>query len=56
MTQVGRRFLRWIRQFIRRETAWTPIRRSGLMYDPEFVSASFRSGERVDPLAATVEE
>lgn len=34
----------------------TPVRRSGLMFDPAFVEQSFRPGERVDPLATTIEE
>jgi hypothetical protein len=48
--------LRWLRQLFRQEADRTPVRRSGQMYDPEFVRASFRPGERVNPLAATVEE
>jgi hypothetical protein len=51
-----KRVLRWIRQLLRREAPYTPLRRTGLMYDPEFVRQSFRTGERVDPIAATVEE
>ena len=51
-----KRVLRWFRQLIRREKAWTPPERTGLMYDPAFVRQSFRTGDRVDPIAATVEE
>ena len=51
-----KRVLRWFRQLIRREQAWTPVRRTGLMFDPAFIQQSFRTGERVDPLAASLEE
>ena len=51
-----KRLLRWVRQLFRREADWMPVRRSGQMYDPDFIRASFRSGERVNPLAATIEE
>ena len=51
-----KRVLRWVRQLIRREAGYVPLRRSGLMYDPEFVRGSFRPGERVDPLTASIEE
>jgi hypothetical protein len=51
-----KRVMRWFRQLIRRERAWTPIQSSGLLYDSAFARQSFRPGERVDPLAATVEE
>jgi hypothetical protein len=51
-----KRWLRWFRQLIRREQAWLPATRSGLMYDPAFARQSFRPGERVDPLAASIEE
>lgn len=56
MSAIGRRVARWFRQLFRREKAWTPVERRNLMYDPAFVSASFRSGERVDPLTPSVEE
>lgn len=49
-----KRVLRWFRQLIRRERA--AAARTGQMYDPAFVRASFRPGERVDPLAASIEE
>lgn len=51
-----KRVLRWFRQLVRREAPYVPVRRTGQMYDPGFVRASFRTGERVDPLAASVEE
>lgn len=51
-----KRVLRWMRQLIRREKAATPVIRSGLLYDPAFVRQSFRPGDRVNPIAATIEE
>lgn len=51
-----KRVLRWFRQLIRRDKAVLPVSRSGLMYDPAFVRQSFRPGDRVNPLAATIEE
>lgn len=56
MATIGKRVLRWFRQFRRREAAYAPIARSGLLYDPAFVAGSFRPGERVDPLSASLEE
>ena len=56
MTALGRRLRRWIRQLIRREKAWTPVSNSHLVYDPAFVAASMRPGQRFDPLSATIEE
>ena len=58
-----KRVLRWMRQLIRREKAATPVIkaatpviRSGLLYDPAFVRQSFRPGDRVNPIATTIEE
>jgi hypothetical protein len=56
VSTIGRRVRRWFRQFRRREAAYAPITRSGLMYDPAFVAGSFRPGERVDPLSTSLEE
>lgn len=51
-----KRVLRWFRQLVRRERPYAPVRVSGLIFDAEFARASFRPGERVNPLAATIEE
>ena len=52
--------MRFLRAFLdrvrRRRAGWTPVKRTGLMTDWEFVRASFRQGEPCDPLNATIWE